>query len=93
MPFTTAAALVNDVAEAKQQLRLNRALRRRSRHELIAIDEVGEVSPAEVGEEPPVRGHRRSRREGGVDPGGRRGIGPFPRVSAKTRKVAKYRSF
>lgn len=49
--FTTAAALVNELVEAKQQLQLSRALGRWSRYELIAIDEVGYVPMAEVGAE------------------------------------------
>lgn len=49
--FTTAAALVNELVEAKQQLQLSRALARWSRYELIAIDEVGYVPMAEVGAE------------------------------------------
>ncbi len=49
--FTTAAALVNELVEAKQQLQLSRALGRWSRYELIAIDEVGYVPLAEVGAE------------------------------------------
>lgn len=49
--FTTAAALVNELVEAKQQLGLSRALARWSRYELIALDEVGYVPLAEVGAE------------------------------------------
>jgi DNA replication protein DnaC len=49
--FTTAAALVNELIEAKQQLQLSRTLARWSRYELIAIDEVGYVPMAEVGAE------------------------------------------
>jgi DNA replication protein DnaC len=49
--FTTAAALVNELVEAKQQLQLSRVLGRWSRYELIAIDEVGYVPLAEVGAE------------------------------------------
>lgn len=49
--FITAAALVNELVEAKQQLQLSRALGRWSRYELIAIDEVGYVPMAEVGAE------------------------------------------
>ena len=49
--FTTAAALVNELVEAKQQLQLSRSLARWSRYELIAIDEVGYVPLAEVGAE------------------------------------------
>ena len=49
--FTTAAALVNEFVEAKQQLGLSRALARWSRYELIALDEVGYVPLAEVGAE------------------------------------------
>jgi DNA replication protein DnaC len=49
--FTTAAALVNELVEAKQRLELSRALARWSRYELIAIDEVGYLPLAEVGAE------------------------------------------
>jgi DNA replication protein DnaC len=49
--FTTAAALVNELVEAKQQLQLRRVLARWARYELIAIDEVGYVPLAEVGAE------------------------------------------
>src|SRR5208282_5054358 len=49
--FATAAALVNELVEAKHQLQLRRVLARWSRYELIAIDEVGYVPLAEVGAE------------------------------------------
>ena len=49
--FTTTAALVNELAEAKQQLQLSRSLARWARYELIAIDEVGYVPLAEVAAE------------------------------------------
>ena len=49
--FTTAAALVNELVEAKHQLALRRVLGRWSRQELMAIDEVGYVLMAEVGAE------------------------------------------
>jgi DNA replication protein DnaC len=49
--FTTAASLVNELAEAKHQLQLRRVLARWSRHELIAVDEVGYVPMADVGAE------------------------------------------
>lgn len=49
--FTTAAALVNELVEAKQQAQLQRVLARWARYELIAIDEVGYVPLAEVGAE------------------------------------------
>ena len=38
--YTTAAALVNELVEAKHQLQLWRVMARWSRYELIAIDEV-----------------------------------------------------
>lgn len=47
--FTTAAGLVNELVEAKQQLQLRRVLARWERYDLIAIDEVGYVPLAEVG--------------------------------------------
>jgi DNA replication protein DnaC len=49
--FTTAAALINEMVEAKHQLQLGRALARWARYDLIALDEVGYVPPAEVGAE------------------------------------------
>src|SRR5438067_10016885 len=49
--FTTAAALVNELVEAKQQLQLRRVLARWARYDLIAIDEVGYVPLAEIGAE------------------------------------------
>lgn len=49
--FTTAAGLVNDLVEAKQQLQLRRMLARWERYDLIAIDEVGYVPLAEIGAE------------------------------------------
>ena len=49
--FATAAALVNELVEAKHQLQLRRVLARWARYDLIAIDEVGYVPMAEVGAE------------------------------------------
>jgi len=49
--FATAAALVNELVEAKHKLQLGRALGRWARYDLIAIDEVGYVPLAEVGAE------------------------------------------
>ena len=49
--FTTAAGLVNELVEAKQQLQLRRVMARWERYDLIAIDEVGYVPLAEVGAE------------------------------------------
>src|SRR5918999_1984699 len=49
--FTTAAGLVNELVEAKQQLQLRRVQARWARYDLIAIDEVGYVPLAEVGAE------------------------------------------
>jgi DNA replication protein DnaC len=50
--FTTAAALVNELVEAKQQqLGVRRMLARWARYDVIAIDEVGYVPLAEVGAE------------------------------------------
>lgn len=49
--FATAAALINELVEAKHQLQLGRALARWARYDLIAIDEVGYVPLAEVGSE------------------------------------------
>ena len=49
--FATAAALVNELVEAKHQLQLGRALGRWARYDLIALDEVGYIPLAEVGAE------------------------------------------
>jgi DNA replication protein DnaC len=49
--FTTAAALVNELVEAKHVNQLSRALGRWSRFELIVIDELGYVPLAEIGAE------------------------------------------
>ena len=49
--FTTAAALVNELVEAKHGMQLGRVQARWARYELIAIDEVGYVPLAEVGAE------------------------------------------
>jgi DNA replication protein DnaC len=49
--FATAAALINELVEAKHQLQLGRTMARWARHDLIAIDEVGYVPLAEVGAE------------------------------------------
>lgn len=49
--FTTAAALVNELVEAKQQLQVRRVLARWAHYDVIAIDEVGYVPLAEVGAE------------------------------------------
>jgi len=47
--FTTAAALVNELVEAKHAMQLARVLARWARYDLIAIDEVGYVPLADVG--------------------------------------------
>ena len=49
--FTTAAALVNELVEAKHDLQLRRVLARWARYDVIAIDEVGYVPLAELGAE------------------------------------------
>ena len=49
--FTTAAALVNELVEAQQQVQLRRALARWARYDVLALDEVGYVPLAEVGAE------------------------------------------
>jgi DNA replication protein DnaC len=49
--FATAAALVNELVEAKHQLQLRRVMARWARYDLIAIDEVGYVPLADVGAE------------------------------------------
>ena len=49
--YTTAAALINALVEAKHQLQLGRTLARWARYDLIALDEVGYVPLAEIGAE------------------------------------------
>ncbi len=49
--FVTAAALVNELVEARQQNTLQRALARWTRFDLIAIDELGYLPLAEIGAE------------------------------------------
>lgn len=49
--FTTAAALVNELVEAKQNNQVRRAMARWQRYDLIALDEVGYVPLADVGAE------------------------------------------
>src|SRR5450756_1559780 len=49
--FTTAAALVNELVEAKHAMQLARVLARWARYDVIAIDEVGDVPLADVGAE------------------------------------------
>ncbi len=49
--FTTAAALVNELVEAKQDNQVRRAMARWQKYELIALDEVGYVPLADVGAE------------------------------------------
>jgi DNA replication protein DnaC len=49
--FATAAALINEMVEAKHQLQLGRALARWARYDLIALDEVGYIPLAEIGAE------------------------------------------
>ncbi len=49
--FTTAAALVNELMEAKQNNQVRRAMARWQKYDLIALDEVGYVPLADVGAE------------------------------------------
>jgi hypothetical protein len=49
--FTTATGLINELVEAQHQHMLGRALKRWSRYDVAAIDEVGYVPIAEVGAE------------------------------------------
>jgi DNA replication protein DnaC len=49
--FTTAAALVNDLVEAKQSGLVKRVMARWMKYDLIALDEVGYVPLADVGAE------------------------------------------
>jgi DNA replication protein DnaC len=49
--FTTAAALVNELVEAKQNNQVRRLMTRWQKYELIALDEVGYVPLADIGAE------------------------------------------
>jgi DNA replication protein DnaC len=49
--FTTAAALVNELIEAKQNNQVRRLMMRWQRYELIVLDEVGYVPLADIGAE------------------------------------------
>jgi DNA replication protein DnaC len=49
--FTTAAALVNELVEAKMDNQVRRAMAKWQKYELIALDEVGYVPLADVGAE------------------------------------------
>ena len=49
--FTTAAALVNELVEAKQNNQVRRLMTRWLKYELIALDEVGYVPLADIGAE------------------------------------------
>src|ERR1700747_1182924 len=49
--FTTAASLVNELVEAKQNNQVRRLMSRWQRYELIVVDEVGYVPLADIGAE------------------------------------------
>ena len=49
--FTTAAALVNELVDAKQNNQVRRLMSRWQRYELIAVDQVGYVPLADIGAE------------------------------------------
>jgi DNA replication protein DnaC len=49
--FTTAAALVNELVEAKQNNQVRRMMMRWQKYDLIALDEVGYVPLADIGAE------------------------------------------
>jgi DNA replication protein DnaC len=49
--FTTTAALVNELVEAKQNNQVRRVMARWLKYELIALDEVGYVPLADIGAE------------------------------------------
>lgn len=49
--FTTAAGLVNELVEAKQNNQVRRLMARWQRYEVIAVDEVGYVPLADIGAE------------------------------------------
>jgi DNA replication protein DnaC len=58
--FATAAALINELVEAKHQLQLGRALARWARYDLIALDEVGYSAAGGSRRGVPVPSHRRT---------------------------------
>ena len=66
--FTTAAALVNELVEAKHAMQLARVLARWARYDLIAIDEVGYVPARRRRRRAAVSDHRRPHRTRGADP-------------------------
>jgi len=49
--FATATSLINELVEAQHEHALGRALKRWSRYDVVAIDEVGYVPLAEIGAE------------------------------------------
>ncbi len=49
--FTTAAGLVNELIEAKQQNQVRRVMAKWQKYELIVVDELGYVPLAEIGAE------------------------------------------
>jgi len=49
--FATATSLINELVEAQHEHALGRALKRWSRYDLVAVDEVGYVPIAEIGAE------------------------------------------
>ena len=49
--FATATALVNELVEAKQNGQVRRVMARWRRYEVVVLDEVGYVPPADVGAE------------------------------------------
>ena len=63
--FTTAAALVNELVEAKHAMQLGRVQARWARYDLIAIDEVGYVPLAGDRRRVAVPDHRRPQRASG----------------------------
>lgn len=59
--FTTAAALVNQLMEAKQRLQLRRVLARWARYDVIAVDCSVLRALAELGAVAPMAGSSHSR--------------------------------
>ena len=51
MRFTTAAGLVNELIEAKQQNQVRRVMEKWQKYELIVVDELGYVPLADIGAE------------------------------------------
>ena len=65
--FTTAAGLVNELIEAKQQNQVRRVMAKWQKYELIVVDELGYVPLADIGAEFLFSGGERPGRAGGAN--------------------------